>query len=167
MRTDLRKAAKDALTAAKDNPGSAVIRLVKKSKTDNTLQVALTRLGAQQVIRDFFAAQRAAAFSFATGRVAASLDNPDVAERVAARIARQAFWDAYTLFGMSPLRTATKQQLLDSANARETQANSELRLAKFERAIASKLTSPQDVVESKLTLAAVERLATRYRTAKQ
>ena len=119
------------------------------------------------MIRDFFAAQRAAAFSFATGRVAASLDNPDVAERVAARIARQAFWDAYALFGMSPLRTATKQQLLDSANARETQANSELRLAKFERAIASKLTSPQDVVESKLTLAVVERLATRYKTAKQ
>jgi len=166
MRTDLRKAAKDALTAAKDNPATAVSKLVKKASVDSNLQTALTRLGAQQVIRDFFAAQRVAAFSFATGRVAANLDNPDVAERVAARIARQAFWDAYTLFGMSPLRTATKQQLLDSANARETQANSELRLARFERAIASKLSSAQDVVESKLTLAAVERLAAKYRTEK-
>jgi hypothetical protein len=166
MRTDLRKAAKDALTAAKDNPATAVSKLVKKSSVDSNLQTALTRLGAQQVIRDFFAAQRVAAFSFAVGRVAASLDNPDVAERVAARIARQAFWDAYTLFGMSPLRTATKQQLLDSANARETQANSELRLARFERAIASKLASAHDVVESKLTLTVVERLATKYRAAK-
>jgi hypothetical protein len=166
MRTDLRKAAKDALTAAKDNPATAVTKLIKQASANKNLQAALTRLGAQQVIRDFFAAQRAAAFSFATGRVAANLSNPEVAERVSARMARQAFWDAYTLFGMSPLRTATKQQLLDSANARETQANSELRLARFERAIASKLTSPQDVVESKLTLATVERLATKYRTTK-
>jgi hypothetical protein len=164
MRTDLRKAAKDALTAAKDNPGSAVVRLVKRSKVTPDLQTSLVRLGAQQVIRDFFSTQRAAAFSFSIGRVAANLDNPDVAERVAARIARLAFWDAYTLFGMSPLRTATKQQLLASATARETQANSELRLAKFERAIASKLVSPNDVVESKLTLRDIERIASRYKT---
>ena len=106
----------------------------------------------------FFTAQRASAMSMATGRVMATLGAPDVADRVAARVARQAFWDAYTLFGMTPIREATKEQLEASAAAREAQAKGELRLAKFERAVARHLVGAQRVCDA-LTSEAVEAMA--------
>ena len=96
--------------------------------------------------------------SMATGRVMATLDTPEVSERVAARVARQAFWDSYTLFGMSPIREATREQLEASASQREAQARGELRLAKFERAVAGRLTGTQRVCDA-LTCKDVETLA--------
>ncbi|CAB4189785.1 hypothetical protein UFOVP1288_16 [uncultured Caudovirales phage] len=137
MRLDLRSWVKKALDSSQDRTDVAVEWLVARKDAD--LRDQLIKLGAQQVVRTYFAAQRASALSMAPGRVAATLDTPEVAERVATRQARQAFWDAYTLFGMTPLRTATKAQLEESAAQREGQARGELRLAKFERAIAARL----------------------------
>ena len=161
MRTDLRKAAKAALDASKDEPERAVKWLTRQPD----IAPALARLGAQQVIRDFFAAQRASAMARAVGRVIATADNPDTKRSVAARMARHAFWDAYTLFGMAPIKTATRQQLLDSAEARERQGNTELRLAKFERAVAAKLTTGRATVGGSMTLGELERIASKFKAA--
>jgi hypothetical protein len=156
MRNDLRTWAKTALDKNRDQPDLAAAWLATQG--DNDLRHQLLRLGAQQVVRSFFTAQRASAMSMATGRVMATLGAPDVADRVAARVARQAFWDAYTLFGMTPIREATKEQLEASAAARETQAKGELRLAKFERAVARRLVGAQRVCDA-LTSEAVEAMA--------
>lgn len=153
MRADLRCWAKTALDKNHDQPDLATQWLVKQRDTD--LRQQLLQLGAQQVVRSFFGAQRASAMSMATGRVLATLDAPEVADRVAARVARQAFWDAYTLFGMTPIREATREQLEASASAREAQARGELRLAKFERAVAGRLVGGQRVCDA-LTSEAVE-----------
>ena len=156
MRNDLRTWAKTALDNNRDQPDLASAWLV--TQRDKDLRQQLLRLGAQQVVRSFFSAQRISAFSMATGRVMATLDAPDVADRVAARVARQVFWDAYTLFGMTPIREATREQLQSSAEARETQAKGELRLAKFERAVADRLVGAQRVCDA-LTSEDVEAMA--------
>jgi hypothetical protein len=156
MRNDLRTWAKSALDKNNDQPDLASAWLA--TQRDSDLRQQLARLGAQQVVRSFFSAQRTSAFSMATGRVMATLDSPGVADRMAARVARQAFWDAYTLFGMTPIREATKEQLEASAEAREAQAKGELRLAKFERAVAGRLVGAQRVCDA-LTSETVESIA--------
>jgi hypothetical protein len=145
MRLDLRTWAKSALDHNQDQPDIAAAWL--ESQKDAGLRSQLLRLGAQQVIRSFFNAQRASAMTMATGRVMATINDPDVADRVATRQARQAFWDAYTLFGMTPIREATKEQLETSASQREGQARGELRLASFERDIAARLKAGRRVCD--------------------
>lgn len=145
MRLDLRTWAKSALDHNQDQPDIAAAWLA--SRRDANLKDHLMRLGAQQVIRSFFTAQRASAMTMATGRVMATINDPDVADRVAARQARQAFWDAYTLFGMTPIREATREQLETSASQREGQARGELRLASFERDIAARLKAGRRVCD--------------------
>jgi hypothetical protein len=153
---------KDALDNSNDDPRHAVTWLVKKAKSEPNLRAALIDLGAKQVVRDFFSMQRESAMTMAAGRVAANMDNPLVAKRIAARIARVAFWDSYTLFGMQPLKTATRPMLLRSATSRETQAAGEIRMAKFERAIAKKLPNDRKVVGNTLTALEVETIAARH-----
>jgi hypothetical protein len=145
MRRDLRTWAKSALDNNQDQPDIAAAWLA--SRRDANLKDHLMRLGAQQVIRSFFTAQRASAMTMATGRVMATINDPNVADRVAARQARQAFWDAYTLFGMTPIREATREQLETSASQREGQARGELRLASFERDIAVRLKAGRRVCD--------------------
>ena len=159
MRTDLRKAAKQALEKSKDKPE----RAVKILECVSPLRGVLLRLGAQQVIRNYFAMQRDSAMSMATGRVLDTSDSPAAQKRLAARLARVAFWDAYTLFGMTPIRSATKKQLIDSASQREAQGNTELRLAKFERAVAGRLLTPRATVSSSMTIMELEKLAAKHK----
>ena len=154
---------KNALDKAKDNRQSAVRLLINKSKIDHKFKDALLFLGAKQLVRDFYSQQRVSAMSMAAGRVMANLTNPDVQDRVASRLARVAFWDAYTLFGMTPIADANKNMLLESAKNREQQANSELRLAKFERAVADILKGNKTVREC-LSLAQLEKIAAKYRS---
>ena len=106
--------------------------------------------------------QRESAMTMAAGRVAANMSDPIVAKRITARMARVAFWDSYTLFGMHPLKTATRPMLLRSAKSRETQAAGEIRLARFERAIAKKLPNDRKVVGRTLSALEVETIAARH-----
>jgi hypothetical protein len=101
----------------------------------------------------------------ATGRVAANVNNSNVSDRVATRLARIAFWDAYTLFGMTPIKDANRKMLLDSAENRESQASGEIRLAKFERAVAAALKGSKTVKDC-MTVDQLEKMASRYRSAK-
>ena len=145
MRADLRVWAKSALDNNQDQPDIAAAWLANRN--DAGLRVHLLRMGAKQVIRSFFNAQRESAMTMATGRVMATINDPGVADRVAARQARQAFWDAYTLFGMTPIREATREQLETSASQREGQARGEMRHASFERDIAARLKDGRRVCD--------------------
>ena len=156
MRGDLRVWAKAALDANQDDPDSAAVWLA--SRRDKNLREQIIRQGCRQVVMAFFAAQRASAMSMATGRVMATLNDPEFSDRMTSRMARQAFWDSYTLFGMTSIKDATREQLEQSASKRESQARGELRLAKFERQVADLLIGEQRVCDV-LTSEAVEAIA--------
>ena len=156
MRADLREWARTALDCNDDDPDAAAMWLTKKA--DKNLRAHILRYGAQQIVRTFFTAQRVSAMSMATGRVMATLNDPGVEGRMASRMARQAFWDAYTLFGMTPIKDATKEELELSASKREGQARGELRLAKFERQVADGLVGGQRVCDV-FTSEAIEAIA--------
>ena len=157
----LNKWAKDALTAQSDNPASAARWLVKQALRKTSLRTDLLRLGADQLVRNYYRDQRAASFRIATGRVVLG---PDTAggDRVSSRIARRAFWDTYTLFGMTPIREATKIDLLASAKARATQASGELRHAAFERAVAVKLKNDRVKVSEAMTDIDLQKIAAKH-----
>jgi hypothetical protein len=159
--TSINKYAKTALDVSNDKPKSAVNWLCKTSARNADLKDALVRYGAQQIIRTFFSQQRSAAMTMAAGRVAANMNNPKVQERVAARVARVLFWDAYTLFGMTPIKDANKEMLLKSAESREAQANTEMRLAKFERTVAKHLTGTKTVKQC-MTSKDLEAIASKF-----
>lgn len=167
MRSDLKECVIEALTHSGDDPGAAVDIIVEWSAHDPSLRDRLLRLGAQQVVRTYYNDQRESAMTMAIGRVAASLDNPDVAQRVAARIARKAFWDKYTLYGHIPLKGATKAQLLESIGNRRAQITSEQRNLNFEQLIADRLPDDDARVSDHLTEAQVERLANKAMGVKQ
>jgi hypothetical protein len=156
MRASLRDWAKQALDHNSDKPDLAAAWLA--GQADEGLRDELRSLGARQIVRNFFSEQRTSAMSMATGRVMATMGDPEVAGRVSARMARLVFWDAYTLFGMTPIREATKDQLEDSAGARESQAKGELRLAAFERTVARRLAPGQRVCDA-FTSEAIEAMA--------
>lgn len=153
--------AKKALELNDDNPKKATLWLVKKASSEIDLRKTLLRLGADQIVRDYYHHARQSAMSMATGRVLQSLDNPEVGKRLAARIARRKFWDLYTLYGMESLKTATKEALLESANNRQQQAAGEIRLARFEQALAKKLNPGQRVIDG-IPIETVEKLAAKY-----
>ncbi len=161
MRTDLRNAMTKALKLSKDNPAMAIDYLIKMAAKDHKMRGILIDLGAKQTVRDFYAAQRISAMSMASGRVKANINNPDVELRITGRMARLLFWESYTIYGMKPIGDATKEELIESAKNREAQASGELRMAKFERAVASKLRNGQTVKKS-ITLDEVMKLAKRY-----
>lgn len=163
MRTDLRNGAIRALEMSGDKPDGAVKILCGMARKDVELRKALVRLGASQVIRDYFGDQRRSAMTMAAGRVAANLGDPDIQKRIVGRIARAQFWDKYTIFGMTPIGDATKKMLLDSAANREAQANGELLLARFERAVASKMDSNRATVRSCLSIGDLEKMAAKYK----
>lgn len=163
MRIDLRKSAIKALEAAKDDPKKAVQKLKMMARSDAGLRGVLIHLGSTQTIRDYFGDQRRSAMTMAAGRVAANLGDPDVQKRIVGRIARAQFWDRYTIFGMTPIGDATKKMLLDSAANREAQANGELLLARFERAVASKMDSNRATVRSCLSIGDLEKMAAKYK----
>lgn len=100
--------------------------------------------------------------SMAMGRIATNLDNPDIQERIASRMARRAFWDMYTLFGMQPLKTATKEEVVESATSHEADARGHLIAARFERAIAARLKRGQLVCDG-LSSVQVEKIAVKSR----
>jgi len=155
---NLRRATKAALAATQDDPKAAVAWLSRQKP----LHTILLKLGARQAVRDYFSDQRASAMARAVGRVAATANNPNAAKSVAARLARNAFWDSYTLFGMVSIKTATQEQLLASAGSREQHGRGELRLARFERAVAAQLKSPRSVVCRGMSLSTLERLAAKF-----
>lgn len=159
MRRDLREAAKDALTKGKDKPDLAVKLLKAKATSEPKLRDDLLLLGAQQVIRDFFSRERQSAMSMAVARAM----SPAAGDRIAARLRRHAFWESYTLYGMEPIKTATKSDLQDSAKARTTQANGDLVLAKFELTVARRLPTPTTRVDAVLTSEQIEKIAVRFR----
>lgn len=163
MRTDLRKSAIRSLEMSGDKPDGAVKILSGMARKDVELRKVLVRLGASQTIRDYFGDQRRSAMTMAAGRVAANLDSPDVQKRIAGRMARVQFWDRYTIFGMTPIGDATKKMLLDSAANREAQANGELLLARFERAVAAKMDSNRATVRSCLSVGDLEKMAAKYK----
>tara|TARA_R110000868_G_scaffold26537_2_gene102049 strand:- start:1229 stop:1708 length:480 start_codon:yes stop_codon:yes gene_type:complete len=156
MRADLKAWAKEALERNNDDPDTAAMWLANSK--DKNLRLNILRFGSQQIVRSFFHAQRASAMSMATGRVMATLNDPGVEERMASRMARQAFWETYTLYGMTPIKDATREDLELSASKRETNAHGELRLAKFERKVAAQLSDEQ-CVSDVLTSEAVEAIA--------
>lgn len=165
MSVNIRRYAKTALDKTNDKPKAAIDWLCKEAKKVPELNSALLVFGAKQIVRDFFSSQRISAMSMATCRVAANLNNSNVSNRVAARLARIAFWDAYTLFGMTPIKDANRKMLLDSAENRESQASGEIRLAKFERAVAAALKGSKTVKDC-MTVDQLEKMASRYRSAK-
>jgi hypothetical protein len=167
MRSDLKSWAQKALKQSKDRPAAATTILVNAGNKDRDLRDLLMLQGAKQVIRDYFGAQRISAMSMATGRVKANLNNPDVADRVVGRIARQQFWDVYTLYGMTPIREATREMLEESASNREAQAAGEIRLAKFERAVAARLPNAKAKVRDNISIAQLEKMASKFRAVKQ
>lgn len=141
---------KTALEANKDRPDEAARWLADQS--DKALINRLVILGAQQIVRTFYKNQRVSALTMATGRIAMNPNSAEGSERLAVRLARVAFWDAYTLFGMTPIREATRDDLIASAEARESQARGEMRSARFERAVADKLGETGRVCETMTTL---------------
>jgi len=157
----LRKAVIEVIAKAKDDPRKAEDLLIKTSSAE--IRKTLLVLGARQAVRDYFYDQRQSAMSMAAGRVQANLDNPKVAERLTQRIARHVFWDMYTLFGMSSLKTATRPDLIKSAEERETQAKGLLRFASFERAIAKKMPNDTVTVQRCLTIGEIEKIARRFK----
>jgi hypothetical protein len=163
MRADLRVWAQRALKTSKDKPEKAIKYLVFAGDKDRQLKQLLMLQGAKQVVRDYFGAQRVSAMSMAVGRVKANLNNPDVENRVASRLARQQFWDIYTLYGMTPIRDATRQMLVESAKKREVQARGDLRLARFERAVASRLPNNKVCVKDSISIVQLEKMASRFK----
>lgn len=161
MRGDLREVVIAALTASRDNPEQALGRIIKTAIADKQMAKTLIYLGAKQALRSYFSQQRESAISTAAGRIAANLENPDIELRVSSRLARTAFWEKYTLFGMRPIGDATKEMLIESAESREAQAAGEIRLAKFERAVAARLTRGE-IVRHAMSLAQIEKLAAKY-----
>jgi hypothetical protein len=157
--TSLNKWAKDALAARSDNPVRAAAWLVVQSMRDRKLKDNLLRVGADQLVRNYFRDQRKSAFRMAVGRVAANLDNPATAERTSARIARQKFWDSYTLFGMTPIRDATRAALLESVAKRTEQAKGDLRCAAFEKAVSFTLKNDKIKVCEAMTDEELQKLA--------
>ena len=103
---------------------------------------------------EFYHKQRASAFTMATGRAATA--DPT---RLTARLARVAFWDQYTLFGMTPLRDATRDDLESSAAQRKVVGRAELAYAAFELAVAAELPGDEVTVSEAVTAERVEQLA--------
>tara|TARA_R110000868_G_scaffold283102_4_gene543545 strand:- start:572 stop:1093 length:522 start_codon:yes stop_codon:yes gene_type:complete len=161
IKPSIRGYVKVALDSTGDDPSAAIRWLCKKANKEPYLREALITYGAKQIVRDHYSAQRSSAMSMAVGRVMDTADSQASKERMTARLARVAFWDAYTLFGMAPIGDATREDLLSSAEQRETQARGELRLARFERAVAVKLEGHKTVRQS-MTLAQLEKMAKRY-----
>jgi hypothetical protein len=162
----LAKWIKTALERNDDNPKKAKVWVVKMASKNIELRKNLLRLGADQLVRNYYKNARQSAMSMATGRVLQNIDNPTVQTRIAARIARRDFWDLYTLYGMESLKTATKEALIESAQGRQTQANGELRLARFELAIAKRLNPGQRVMDA-ISVETVEKLAAKYGAANE
>jgi hypothetical protein len=123
----------------------------------------LMLLGVKQAVRDFYHDQRRSAMSMASKRAMLPLD--ERTEKLSARLARIAFWDAYTTFGMSPIGDATRKELIESAEAREQQASDQIRLAKFERAVAARLPNDRARVRDTIDLGSLERIAAKYKAA--
>lgn len=158
---NLRMWVSDALEMCADCPEEAVAWLERQD--DDALRLTLIKLGAKQAVRDFFHAQRVAAMSMPLGRTLANMDSIEVGKRVSGRLARVAFWEAYTLYGMRiKLCSATREQLEKSAHARQVQGRAQLALARFERAIAKRLPASGLVSES-LTLAKIEEIASQFK----
>lgn len=157
MRRDLNRIVLDALSKCHDDPKRATNLIVKTASGE--LKQTLAVLGARQIVRDFYHSARRSAMSISPGRL---LDNTsDVSQRIEARIARRAFWDNYTLFGQTRLKDATKDMLIESANARKEQAAGDLRCAAFEMAIARKL--PENfTVKQKFTDAEIIKMSKRF-----
>jgi hypothetical protein len=161
VRNDLKTWVAKSLRLSKDDPAEAVIWLEQSSDAD--LQSILRRLGAQQAVRTFYSDQRASAMTMASGRVLASMGTDEMEERTSARIARRAFWESYTLYGHTPIKEATKADLLQSAGMREGQARTEMFLATFERAVAAKLKRDSACVTEVFTSETLEALAAKHK----
>ena len=161
MRTDLKSWVVKALKSSDDNPQEAIEWL--QNQRDPDLVSMLVRLGSQQVVRTFYSNQRLSAMTMATGRVAATLGASELEDRTSSRLARRAFWESYSLYGMTPIKDATKADLLHSASMREQQARTEIFLASFERAVAAKLKRDEDTVSSKFTNEALEAMAALFK----
>ena len=163
MRADLKKAVELALKRNRDNPKRASAYLARTARGE--LRDRLIKLGSDQITRTHFGDLRSSAMTLAASKVRAGLDNRELSERATHRIARQAFWDMYTLYGMQSIASATRDDLIASAESREAQALTELRYAKFERAVAAKIKSPDAQVRNAMTLADVEKLAAKFKVA--
>tara|TARA_R110000787_G_scaffold43093_1_gene105707 strand:+ start:745 stop:1239 length:495 start_codon:yes stop_codon:yes gene_type:complete len=158
-KTNIRKIVIESLEKNGDNPKRATQWLVTKSKKSADLKDSLLMNGANQLVRDYFGSQRINAMSMASARVLLGGDS----KRLSNRLARFKFWDSYTLFGMQPIKSATREMLLDSSNNRTTQARGEILLAKFEKAVSLKLKNNKVKVSQAITNEQLERIAVRFK----
>jgi hypothetical protein len=154
VRTGQLSTVRDALNDCDGNPEAAVELIIRRCAQDKDILTPILRLGARQAVMDFYHKQRASAFTMAAGRAATA--DPT---RLTARIARVAFWDQYTLYGMTPLRDATRDDLEASASQRKIVGRAELAYAAFELAVAAELPDDEATVSEAVAAERVEQLA--------
>ncbi len=158
MAKGLKEYVDNALDAAGDEPSSAVDVLLQYSETNHHLRDILLHLGAKEAVSRQYREARRSAVAISIGRVMSNIDREEIEERSSSRMARKAFWEKYTLFGMKPLRVSTQCDLTESAKNRRVVAKSHTMRAEFEDKI-STMVSGEEMVCDKMTNTDVEKIA--------
>jgi hypothetical protein len=144
------------MNRAKFSSQDALKMILKDAAKDSRIRVALLKLGAEQVIRDYFHQGRR---SKETLKASILMDSAEHEEREKAKLQRRFFWDSYTLFGHMELKSATRPDIRDSIKNRQDQIVGNQRCVKFEQAIASRMKGDRTTVEKCFKIATIIEMA--------
>lgn len=132
------------------------IALLREAKRNSSLAQEFILLGVKQTIRSYYSFERSTA----------SRALPDPAERERRAQAREDlrshFWDRYSLFGHMSLKDARAEDLRESAAKRKQMASTNMRRARFELAVASRMGESKRTVGSFFDGATIDKLAEQY-----
>lgn len=154
----LKAYALEALQASNNDDKKAKERLIKIAQKDHELREALIRLGADQVIRDYFGSERRISINPREFRPITP-QNAEQEKRILQKEERRQFWDRYTLFGHQSLREAYRPDLKESAQKRIVQAEGSLSCAAFEKDMAGRMKNDRITVGRSFTNTKIIELA--------
>lgn len=138
MSVQFRPLVNEVMKDADYNSKGARDELIRRSGRDKELLAELLRLGADQMIRNYFTDQRHASEVASEPEKYATKETPETPEKQQRRekvAERRLFWDRYALYGHKPLKIAGKADLTESERARRVQAAGNIRCADFEAAV--------------------------------
>lgn len=150
MSVQYRALVNEVMEDADYNSKEARNALIKRAAKDHVLRDELLKLGADQMIRDYFAGQRRGHAEASEPESYSARSTPETPEKQKSRernAERRLFWDRYALFGHMPLKVAGKIDLRESELARRKQAQGNIRCADFEAALGADLPKTKKVGE--------------------
>lgn len=139
----------------REDTEAAVSEMLAASLSHSDLRDKILRMGALQIIRDYFRMQRSPA-------TREPVPQDELKKRVAAKEERRAFLQCYSLWGHKLLADATAKDLRESAERRRAQAAGTLRRAAFEEALARKMGNTTKTAGKFFTEEQIEKIAEQF-----